>query len=115
KQHKVFGRGTIEFILTANRKVLTYVRRSGDDIVLCVANLSRTVQPVEIPLQPFAGLTPVELLGQTEFPIIGDSHYMLTLAPYGFYGFHLKEIAAPAARAVALEEQATVPALFAGV
>src|SRR5436190_15346922 len=68
KQHPVFGRGSIEFIRTENRKVITYVRRHQDDIVLCIANLSRTVQPVEVPLAQFAGLTPVELLGQTEFP-----------------------------------------------
>ena len=43
---------SIEFIRTDNRKVLTYVRRYGKDIVLCVANLSRTVQPVVVPLAP---------------------------------------------------------------
>ena len=72
KQHPVFGRGSIEFIRTDNRKVLTYVRRYEQDIVLCVANLSRTVQPVEMPLAQFAGLTPVEMLGQTEFPRITE-------------------------------------------
>ena len=80
---------------TANRKVLTYVRRFEDDIVLCVANLARTVQPVEIPLREFAGLTPVEMLGQTEFPRIGDQPYFLTLAPYGFYWFQLQEVVTP--------------------
>jgi maltose alpha-D-glucosyltransferase/alpha-amylase len=69
----VFGRGSIQFIPTANRKVLTYVRRFEDEIVFCVANLARAVQPVEIPLREFAGLTPVEMLGQTEFPRIGDN------------------------------------------
>src|ERR671921_119623 len=53
RQHPVFGRGTIEFIRTGNRKVLTYVRRYQDDVVLCIANLSRAVQPVEIPLAPY--------------------------------------------------------------
>ena len=49
RQHPVFGRGSIEFIRTDNRKVLTYVRRYEKDVVLCVANLSRTVQPVADP------------------------------------------------------------------
>jgi maltose alpha-D-glucosyltransferase/alpha-amylase len=117
KQHPVFGRGSIEFIATSNRKVLTYVRRYEKDIVLCVANLARTVQPVEINLPQFAGLTPVEMLGQTEFPRIGELPYFLTLSPYGFYWFQLQEAHTPmTARTAPLpEEPATVPALFAGV
>ncbi len=117
KQHRVFGRGSIQFIRTANRKVLIYVRRFEDEIVLCVANLARTVQPVEIPLREFAGLTPVEMLGRTEFPRIGDNPYFLTLAPYGFYWFQLQEAVTPltARTAPALEEPVAVPALFAGV
>ena len=117
KQHPVFGRGSIEFIATGNRKVLTYVRRYEKDIVLCVANLARTVQPVEINLPQFAGLTPVEMLGQTQFPRLGDTPYFLTLAPYGFYWFQLQEVHTPmTARTAPLpEEPATVPALFAGV
>jgi maltose alpha-D-glucosyltransferase/alpha-amylase len=117
KQHPVFGRGSIEFVSTANRKVLTYVRRYGDDIVLCVANLARTVQPVEIPLHEFTGLTPVEMLGQTEFPRIADQPYFITLAPYGFYWFQLQEAVKPLTSRTAPppEEQTAIPALFAGV
>jgi maltose alpha-D-glucosyltransferase/alpha-amylase len=90
KQFKVFGRGTIEFVPPSNRKVLAYVRRYGDDAILCVANLSRTVQPAEIDLRAFAGLMPVEMLGFTEFPAIGETPYFLTLGPYGFYWFELQ-------------------------
>ena len=117
RQHPVFGRGSIEFIRTDNRKVLTYVRRHEDDIVLCIANLSRTVQPVEVPLAQFAGLTPVEMLGQTEFPRITEQHYFLTLAPYGFYWFQLQNVVTPitARTAPLADEPAAVPALFAGV
>src|SRR5499427_926374 len=43
KQFKVFGRGTLEFLYSSNRKILTYVRRYEGEVVLCVANLSRTV------------------------------------------------------------------------
>jgi len=117
KQHQVFARGSIQFVPTGNRKVLTYVRRFEDQIVLCVANLARTVQPVEIPLREFAGLTPVEMLGRTEFPRVADQPYFLTLAPYGFYWFQLQEVVTPmTARTAALpEEPISVPALFAGV
>ena len=117
KQHPVFGRGSIQFIPTANRKVLIYVRRLGNEVVLCVANLARTVQPVEIPLREFAGLTPVEMLGRTEFPRVTEHPYFLTLAPYGFYWFQLQEVVTPitARTAPAPEEPVAVPALFAGV
>ena len=117
KQHQVFGRGTMEFIRTSNRKVLTYVRRFQDEVVLCVANLSRTVQPVEIPLAPFAGLTPVEVIGKTEFPRVTDQPYFLTLAPYGFYWFQLQESVVPMTSRTApvQEEPMQVPTLFAGV
>ena len=48
---KVFGRGTTAFLQPANRKVLAYVRQLGDDVVLCVANLSHTAQPASLDLQ----------------------------------------------------------------
>jgi maltose alpha-D-glucosyltransferase / alpha-amylase len=87
---RVFGRGTIEFLQPANRKVLVYIRRFGEDVILCVANLSRSAQPVELDLHAFAGLVPVEMLGYTEFPAIGTLPYFLTLGPYGFYWFELQ-------------------------
>ena len=55
KQFQVFGRGTIEFLPAANRKILAYLRRYKDDEILCVANLSRSVQPVELDLSRFKG------------------------------------------------------------
>ena len=117
RQLKVFGRGSIEFIRTDNRKVLTYVRRHENQVVLCVANLARTVQPVSIPMAQFAGLTPVEMLGQAEFPRVTDQPYFLTLAPYGFYWFDLQEVVIPATARVApaLDEHAALPTFFAGV
>ncbi len=115
RQHAVFGRGSLEFIRTNNRKVLTYVRQYENDTVLCVANLSRAVQPVEIPLAQFGGLTPVEMLGQTLLPKVGDQAYFLTLAPYGFYWFLLQDVVVPTtSRTVPVDEHPAVPYLFAG-
>ena len=94
KQFHVFGRGSIEFLPAQNRKVLAYVRQHEDDTILCVANLSRTVQPVELDLSRFKGMTPVEMLGLTEFPRIGELPYFLTLGGYAFYWFRLQQTAA---------------------
>jgi maltose alpha-D-glucosyltransferase/alpha-amylase len=90
KLFKVFGRGTMEFLAPTNRRILAYVRRYRDDVILCVVNLSRTVQPAELDLSAFAGMMPVEMLGYTEFPLIGTVPYFLTLGPYGFYWFELR-------------------------
>ena len=72
KQHRVFGRGSLEFVGCPNRKVLAYLRRDDRETILVVANLSRAVQPAELDLQAFAGLIPIEMTGLTEFPRIGE-------------------------------------------
>jgi maltose alpha-D-glucosyltransferase/alpha-amylase len=109
KQDKVFGRGTIECLPAQNRKVLPYVRRYEQDIVLCVANLARTVQPVELDLSRFKGMVPVEMLGLTEFPRIGDLPYFLTLHPYSFYWFRLQQASAPITARLVPETATDVP------
>ncbi|MGQ0702629.1 MAG: maltose alpha-D-glucosyltransferase [Gemmatimonadales bacterium] len=89
KLFKVFGRGSIEFLHPANRKILAYRRWYDGEQVLCVANLSRFAQPFELDLSAFAGMTPIEMLGYVEFPRIGKAPYPLTLGPYGFLWFEL--------------------------
>jgi maltose alpha-D-glucosyltransferase / alpha-amylase len=118
KQYHVFGRGTIEFLPSQNRKVLAYVRKHEDVTILCLANLARSVQPIELDLSRFKGLVPVEMLGLTEFPRIGELPYFLTLGGYGFYWFRLQQAAAPISARLAADEPAEVaeaPALFMGV
>jgi maltose alpha-D-glucosyltransferase/alpha-amylase len=90
RMFKVFGRGTLEFLAPENRKVLAYLRRYENDVILCVANLARSVQPVHLDLSALDGLVPVEMFGYTEFPRIGREPYFLTLGPYGFYWFELQ-------------------------
>src|SRR5579883_240348 len=89
KLFRVFGRGTLQFLNPANRKVLAYLRRDSDEQILCVANLSRFAQPVDLDLQELEGLTPIEMLGYVEFPPIGRQPYRLTLGPYGFLWLEL--------------------------
>ncbi|HEX8181754.1 MAG TPA: maltose alpha-D-glucosyltransferase [Pyrinomonadaceae bacterium] len=90
KRHPVFGRGTMEFVKPENRKIFAFTRHYGDDVVLCVFNLSQHAQPVELDLQHLAGATPVEMLGETPFPQIGKAPYQLALSPWGFYWFTLR-------------------------
>jgi maltose alpha-D-glucosyltransferase/alpha-amylase len=89
KEHPVFGFGTYEPIQTSNRRIFALIRRFEDDLVLCVHNLARTAQAVELDLSEFQGRHPVEMLGRTDFPRIGELPYLLTFAPRGFYWFEL--------------------------
>ena len=91
KSTLAFGRGSVTFIRPANRAVLAYVRQLGDEAILCVANLSRSAQATELDLSAFKERVPLEMLGRTHFPAIGELPYMITLAPYGFYWFQLQE------------------------
>ncbi|MGH8221052.1 MAG: putative maltokinase, partial [Steroidobacteraceae bacterium] len=94
---QAFGRGAMRFIRPGNRKVLAYVREYGDDTILCVVNLARSAQPVELNLAEFKGRVPIEMLGRTAFPPIGDLPYLLTMPGHGFYWFRLsREAQAPA-------------------
>jgi len=104
RQHPVFGTGRFETMSVDNPSVLAYVRSQPErpggeeqgvervgDTVLCVHNLSRFAQPVELPLARFEGRQPIELLGRVSFPRIGQLPYLLTLAPHGFLWFDLSE------------------------
>jgi len=94
REHSAFGRGTQRFLRPANRKILAYLRQHEGQVVLCVANLGRTAQAVELDLHDFVGRTPVELSGGATFPAIGQLPYLLTLPPYGFLWFRLSDDAA---------------------
>jgi maltose alpha-D-glucosyltransferase/alpha-amylase len=89
RRHPALGRGTLTFLYPKNRKVLAYLREHAGETILCVANVARSPQAVELDLSPFAGRVPVELNAGTLFPPIGELTYLLTLPPYGFYWFVL--------------------------
>jgi maltose alpha-D-glucosyltransferase / alpha-amylase len=90
KLFQVFGRGTLSFLNPTNRKILAYIREYQNEKVLCVANLSRFAQPVELDLAAYAGMVPVEMLGYVEFPKIRTTAYPLTVGPYGFLWLELQ-------------------------
>ena len=98
KRHPVFGRGGYEELNSSNPSVLAFVREHANpnaanpsDRILCVNNLSRFPQPVELDLQRFIGITPVECMGGAHFPPIGNLSYVLTLPGHGFYWLELPE------------------------
>ncbi|XSG81346.1 MAG: maltose alpha-D-glucosyltransferase [Methyloligella sp. ZOD6] len=100
KSHTAFGQGTLSFLYPSNRKVLAYLREYDGETILCVFNLSRSAQAVELDLSEKKTLIPVELTGRSIFPAIGTLPYLLTMPAYGFYWFSLTEPAA-----LALDEE----------
>jgi trehalose synthase len=108
KLFTVFGRGSLRFLAPNNKKVLAYLREFEDETVLCVANLSRFAQPVELGLEEFDGRVPMEMFGYTAFPKITAQPYGLSLAPYSFLWFQLQAASRsslPAMPATNLEHQ----------
>ncbi|MBV8032937.1 MAG: maltose alpha-D-glucosyltransferase [Betaproteobacteria bacterium] len=113
---RAFGRGKLTFLRPGNRKILSYLRETEGEAILCVANLSRAAQPVELDLKRFKGRVPVEMLGRSAFPPIGDLPYMLSLPAHGFYWFRLSEEAQPPSwhRDVLVDEEAPMLVFFDG-
>jgi maltose alpha-D-glucosyltransferase/alpha-amylase len=121
KRHPVFGSGIYEELTSSNPSVLAFVRlpsasldgdSDGSDRILCVNNLSRFPQPVELDLRRFRGVTPVESMGGVTFPRIGELSYLLTLPGHGFYWFQLP--AAREERAAGGQRESAGPQLYHG-
>jgi maltose alpha-D-glucosyltransferase / alpha-amylase len=93
RSRRAFGRGALRFLYPSNRKVIAYLRVLDDEIILCVANLSRSPQAVELDLSEFRGRQPVELLGRSVFPTVGELPYLLTLQAHSFFWFDLLSVA----------------------
>lgn len=107
KRFKAFGRGSFEFLLPDNRKVLAFLRRYQDETILVIANLSQAAQQARLNLSSFEGLVPVELFGREEFHPITQDDYFFTLNPHGFYWFSLGKGRSDSPRLRALPEPET--------
>ena len=106
----VFGRGTIKFLNPSNRKILAYLREYQGQRILCVANLSRFAQPVDLDLSEAENAVPVEMLGYVEFPPLGRQPYRLALAPYSFLWLELQQRTQPTEVDSELVEQTALDA-----
>jgi maltose alpha-D-glucosyltransferase/alpha-amylase len=91
REHPVFGLGSYRALRPSNNRIYAHLRCNEDDVALCVHNLARSAQAVELDLGDYRGRYPVEMFGRTRFPRIGELPYLLTLPPRGFFWFLLKE------------------------
>jgi maltose alpha-D-glucosyltransferase/alpha-amylase len=90
KEHPVFGLGSYEPLRSDNPRIFAHIRRWEDDVVLCVHNVARSAQAVQLDLSACTGMVPEEMFGRTSFPAVGELPYLLTLAPRGFFWFRLR-------------------------
>jgi len=91
KRFKAFSRGTIDFLLPENPKVLAFVRRHESEVVLVVVNLSRFSQVAELDLARYAGWVPQEVFSRNAFPSIRETPYVITLGPHNHFWFQLRQ------------------------
>jgi maltose alpha-D-glucosyltransferase / alpha-amylase len=89
KEHPVFGLGEYKPLTPTNSRIFSHVRCHEEDVILCVHNLARSAQAVELDLSEYEGRYPEEMFGRSRFPRIGSLPYLLTLAPRGFFWFRL--------------------------
>ena len=91
REYPAFGRGSLTFLNPENHRVLAYLREYEGTTILCVANLSRFAQYVELDMRAFEGRVPVEMIGRVRFPRIGELPYLLTFSPHGWLWFELTD------------------------
>jgi maltose alpha-D-glucosyltransferase/alpha-amylase len=91
KEHPVFGLGDYRPLEPSNTRIFAHIRTYEDDVIMCVHNMARSAQAVELDLSEYRGRYPVELYGGSRFPRIGELPYLLTLAPRGFFWFQLEK------------------------
>jgi maltose alpha-D-glucosyltransferase / alpha-amylase len=99
KRFRAFGRGSIDFLISDNAKVLTFVRRYDDEILLVVANLSRYCQSVQIQMPAYRGFSVRDVFSDNRFQDVTEAPYTVTLGPHGFYWFVLTPPTGPSPQA----------------
>ncbi|TFE70979.1 trehalose synthase [Methylacidiphilum sp. Yel] len=89
KKYLAFSRGTIEIINQSNPKVLAFIRKYKEEILLVVINLSRFTQVTEISLPDCIGYIPTETFGKATLPKITENPLLFVLSPYAYFWFSL--------------------------
>ncbi len=89
KRYRAFGRGACASCIRATAGCSPTCAATRTRPCCCVANLSHTLQAVELDLSEFEGRVPVDILGGGSFPPIGRLTYLLTVPAFGFYAFQL--------------------------
>jgi len=89
KQYKAFSRGEIEFIDTNNSRILAFIRKYEEEVILVVINLSRYAQQAELDLSEYAGYVPTEIFSRNDFTPIGEHPYIFPIQFKNYFWFEL--------------------------
>ncbi|MCE9671166.1 maltose alpha-D-glucosyltransferase [Myxococcus stipitatus] len=92
QRYPVFAMGRLRFLPLENRKVLAFVREWEGQTVLVVCSLSRFAQPAVLDLREWEGMVPIEMIGDTPFPVITTQPYQFSMGPYMFLWFRLDKV-----------------------
>jgi maltose alpha-D-glucosyltransferase/alpha-amylase len=92
KRYSVFGRGAIEFIKPKNIKILAYRRFDEVHQILCIVNLSKVAEFVEIDLGAFNFSNIVEIFGQNTYAPTNGKKYNFTMQPHSFFWFEMQPL-----------------------
>ena len=95
RRFRAFGRGNIKFIDSSNSKILSFARSYKNQKLIIVANLSKYSQAANLDLRDYKGSGLTEVFSQNIFPAVADSHYPVTIGPYGYFWFFVEEKAEP--------------------
>lgn len=82
---KAFAYGTIEILDTGNARVLAFVRRTADSVVICVFNVSAEAQWCLLSLSSYAGKKMRECFSGAGFPSVDGGSYTVMMEGYGWY------------------------------
>ncbi len=91
KRFKAFGRGELCFLSPKNHKVLAFLRKYKEEVILVMINLSRFSQVAELDLADYKDTVPEEVFSHNPFPRIREEPYVLTLGPFNHYWFLLRK------------------------
>lgn len=89
KEYKSFGRGDIEFLKPKNHKILAYVRSYENEKILCIVNLSKKSEFVELDLGKYHGSGLIEIFDKSIFPKVDGDKYVFTMQGHSFFWFEM--------------------------
>ena len=110
RQHRVFGRGPSSSSPAPTGRCSPTCGATPTRRCWSWRTCRGRLQPAEVDLSSYAGLTPVEMLGQTEFPrITADRPAFFTLGPYAVHWFSLVAQPVQLAQTLAPPDQRSAP------
>ncbi|MFN8673024.1 MAG: maltose alpha-D-glucosyltransferase [Candidatus Sericytochromatia bacterium] len=82
-------KGNFQIIHSNNNKVISFIRKYKDEVVLVIANFSKNPQSLKLYLSEYNTYVPEEVFGKSIFPTITKDPYNLSISELSFYWLQL--------------------------